>query len=773
MNRTMEENIKEYSSQIVTMKNFAEAVRETVGQFLGYKGNRGFINMIREIFQNSVDELMKDVSPCNEIWVTYDEELKTVCVIDNGRGIPFKDLSRVFTDQFTSSNYSASKRPGEFSSGRHGVGSKVVNAVSEFFIVDSFILGEARRISFVDGIQDGPIQTISNTKNFQGTKVIFKPSFDVMGPITTTYQEVLALIKSIVPLLKIGAKINFSATDMHGNKYYETIINTQGIIGGLLAKTTNPLIKPIAYSDMNPQGTMRANIAFTYDSSDLTSMEDITAFSNFCPTIGDSKHITGFIDGVTTYFRNYMNKIYLAKSKVSCANVDIKCGLKAILDVAHLTPDFSGQAKEILGNAEMHPYVKNVTMKYLEQWSKTNPSDLQKLCKYFKEVAEIRMKSDKEKVKLSSTYEPSVISGLPKKYTKPTGKEHLELIIMEGDSAAGSGKNGRCSKRQGIFPIRGKMPNAFTTTRAKFLANEEVGAILTIIGAGYGNNFDISKCVWEKIIIGADADPDGAHIRSLFLKFMLLYCKPIITSGRLYSLVPPLFGLKEGKKYRYFTDNLDVARYIQTTFSKENHLTMVTGEKLSNAAVTKLLVDNMGYAHELESVAGTFAIDPLLLEECLALEHLKYKDFKDQLERLFRFIKVSKQNDTIIIRGLVNNKDQLVVFNDKLLHGCDELRRYRNNNTLKYFKMNGEIVSLYQVMSRFNSYIPSSLTRYKGLGEMNAQQLGESALHPDSNRTLMRYTIEDVKAEIEAIRAIESDKSALMKDIKVDKADIS
>ena len=769
--KTMEENIKNYSNEIVTMTNFTEAVRESVGQFLGYRGNKGFINMIREIFQNSVDELMKDASPCNEIWVYYDEPKKAVTIVDNGRGIPFKDLHRVFTDQFTSSNYSASKKPGEFSSGRHGVGSKVVNAVSEFFIVESFILGEARRISFVDGIQNGDIEVIPNKNNFQGTRVAFKPSFEVMGEITTSYQEVLGLIKSIIPLLKIGAIINFSAIDMMNQKYTEKIVNQYGIITGLMNKTSNPLVKPIVFSDMNPEGTMRANIAFTYDANDL-SPEDITAFSNFCPTINESKHVTGFIDGITTFFRNYMNKIYLAKSKTSCINADIKCGLKAILDVAHLTPDFSGQAKEILGNPEMHPYVKGVVMRNLDAWSRTNPSELQKLCKYFKEVADIRAKSDKEKVKLSSTYQPSVISGLPKKYTKPTGKEHLELIIMEGDSAAGSGKSCRCSRRQGIFPIRGKMPNAFNTPRAKFLANEEVGAILTIIGAGYGNNFDISKCIWEKIIIGADADPDGAHIRSLFLKFMLLYCRPIITSGRLYSLVPPLFGIKEGKKFRYFTEKIDFTKYIQKEFSRENHVTDINGNPFNNSAITEILFKNMEYVHDLESIAGTFAIDPKLLEKIIAYENLPYAKFKKEIEKSFRFIKVSQKNDIRLIMGLVGNKYQTVVFNDKLSNSCNNIRHYLDGSPNLY-KMNNTVVTLYELMAQFEKYIPSNLTRYKGLGEMNDDQLGESALHPDSNRTLMRYTIEDVKAEIDAIRAIESDKSVLMKDIKVSKSDIS
>lgn len=772
MKSNFEENIRNYSKQIKTMETYAKAVRETVGQYLGYTGNKGFINMIREIFQNSVDELMKEESPCDEIWLCYDETTKTIICKDNGRGIPFADMHRVFSDPHTSSNYSENKKPGEFSSGRHGVGAKVVNAVSEFFIAESYVLGEARRISFVDGEQDGDIEVIKNKNNFQGTIVIFKPDYDVMGEITTTYMDVLALIKSIVPLLKIGAKINFSAVLANGQSYKETIVNKYGIITGLMTKTSNPLIEPIVFRDMNPEGTMRANIAFTYDSGSLTT-EDITAFSNFCPTSGDSKHITGFLDGVTTYFRNYMNKIYLAKSKVSCVNTDIKCGLKAILDVAHLYPIFSGQAKEVLSNDDMHPYIKSITIKYLEQWSKQNPTALQKLCKYFKDVAEIRLKSDKEKVKLSSSYQASVLSGLPTKYVKPTGKQHLELIITEGDSAAGLAKQFRDSTRQGIFPIRGKMPNAYATPRAKFLANEEVSSILMIIGAGYGQNFDIEKCKWEKIIIGADADPDGSHIRSLFLKFMLLYCQPLITHGRFYSLVPPLFGIKVSKnKHKYFTEKIDFTRYVQQQFLSKNKVFDVTGKSYSNSEITNLLVRNMDYARELDIISSTFAISPLILERCLADKDLPLKKIKADITKRFRFATVSMVNDSLIVDGLADNKMQRAIFNDRLINECKDLIGYIENSP-KFFMLNDQVVTLYELMKAFNAFIPANLTRYKGLGEMNGEQLAESTLHPDSNRTLMRYTVEDVKAEIEAIRAIESDKASLLKDIKISKYDLS
>ena len=486
---SMEENIRNYSNEIVSLNSFVEAVRKVPGMYIGNKGNQGFLTMIKEIFQNSLDEVMRDSSPCDRVIVSYDERNHTTIVEDNGRGIPFKDMIRIFTSQHTSANYN--KKQGEYTSGVHGVGSKVTNALSSTFIVESYILGEARRIEFIDGVPttEEPV-VIPNENNKQGTLVIFRPCYEIMGELTLKVQDVLGLIRGIVPLTKIGSRYEFNGIFMDGKPYHEVMVNEDGILTDLIMKTINPLVKPIMYSKDN--GTMKAEIAFTYDSKDLQDA-NITSYANFCNVIS-GPFLDGFEQGLCNFFRNYMNRIYLVNNKkISIINNDIKVGLKAIVTVSHITPIFTGQAKERLGNEDLLPFIRDLTLETLNKWSKENPQDLQKICKYLKEVAEIRVKSEEGKVKLSTKYESSSLTGLPKKYTKPTGKENLELLIVEGDSAAGSGKNSRCNKRQGMFPIRGKLPNAFTTEKNKFLSNEEVAGIITIIGGGYGRSFDISK----------------------------------------------------------------------------------------------------------------------------------------------------------------------------------------------------------------------------------------------------------------------------------------
>lgn len=770
VSKDMEKNIKEYANQIQTIDDFVEVVRKMPGMYIGRKGNPGFLNMIREIFQNSVDELEKKDSPCTWINIIYDERLHITTVEDNGRGIPFESIIRIFTSQHTSSNYT--KKEGEFSSGLHGVGSKVTNALSEWFTVESYILGEARRVEFINGkpSKDGIIEIPNPGK--QGTIVSFKPSYEAMGNITLSVDDVFGLICLILPLTKIGSKITFKGIYSDGREIVEEMVNVDGIITNLIMKTTNPLISPIILSKYT--GMMTADLAFTYDSNDLIA-ESITAFSNFCPTL-EGTHINGFLDGICQFFRNYMNKVYLAgnkKNKLVITNADIKTGLKSIIAVKHLNPVFTGQAKEILSNEDMEPFVKKLVMDGLAEWSKSNPKDLQKLCKYYKEVAEIRVKSEEGKVKLSSKYESSSFTGLPKKFKEPQGKKNLEFIITEGKSAFGSASNSRCKDRQGVYPIRGKLPNAFSTERTKFLNNEEVAGIITIVGGGYGRNFDLNKVPWEKVIFMTDADVDGYHIRQLLLRFFLLYMPEMIEDGRVYAALPPLYSI-EGKNnsYIYLTDRMAYIEYVQKSFMKKNIIQTDRGKTISKIEMGKILFDNIDYTYHLETLANKYALNYTLLETVLLNLNLDKKKFKSIIENKYRFIKVEELNGVTVIKGLLDSQYETLILNQSFLNECSKIFEYFESNDFMYFMMNGQKITLYELMKTFENHAPSHLQRYKGLGEMNGKQLADSTLHPDSDRTLIQYTLESAKNEIEMIRYLESNKQELIKNVKASRLDL-
>ena len=857
-----EESIKNYGDKIEHIDSFTEAIRRFPGMYIGSKGPAGWKACIREIFQNSVDEMIRKESPCHYVKITFNEQTQGAIIEDTGRGIPHGQIITIYASQHTSSNYT--KKKGEYTSGVHGVGSGVAMALSKTFDIKSYVLGRAKHVHFDSGnVWDKGELDIPCPAGRQGTTITMEPDLSVLEDIHLTCEDILDLVLKVYPLVNIGDQIDFVGIDINGKvKYHEELVNKDGIITSLMMRTRKPIVTPIHFQD--DTGEMKAEVAFTYDADALTEMEDIVSYANFTPTTGGT-HVDGFMEAVCNYFRNYMNKIYLGeKSKISVINNDVKTGLKVVIAAAHLNPVFAGQFKGLLSNDDMHKYIKELTTKSLEEWAKTSPGDLQKVCKCIKEIAEIRSKSDDSKIKLSNNYEASALTGKPKKYVAPSGNKNLELIIVEGDSALGSARNSRDAKVQGIFPIRGKIPNAYKTSRATFLANQEIASIITIIGGGYGKNFELDKVKFDKIIFLADADPDGAHIDTLLLRFFLMYLPELISAGKVYRAVPPLFGIKSKGGNKYFTTKLDFTKYVQNLFAHTYTLADSTGRKLSNAETTNLFFKNIDYKDQMEFVASTFAIDPDLLETVLYYlsNYVEFGDsasvasmaakakvaaaskkstttkktstskstaskataekktatkvkatvskkvdedeedginfdeipvtegsvstsvsyyfkpsfsekaLRSELKKQYRFVDIVENNGVIRIEGLVNSKYQYVFINDKFISACMPLLTMIRQNTDLFYQVNGQPVSIYTLMCKFDEMIPSGLTRYKGLGEQNPEQLGVSALRPDGDRTLIRYTIESAKEEIETLRRIDSSMASLLREVKITKADI-
>ena len=772
------DNIQNYGNEIQTLKDFVESVRKLPGMYIGPIGNRGFINMVREIFQNSYDELNKNSSPCDSVVVSFDERTFTVIIEDNGRGIPFGHMIKIFQNQHTSSNYE--KKKGEYSSGRHGVGAKVTNALSTFFKIESYnsILGEGRVVEFKDGYpwDKGEVK-IPNPNNKQGTVITFTPDMKVLGQLTVTWKDVYQLISMLMPLSKKGSTAFFNAIDINGKKYSEVIHNNDGMLTFIVNMTPHPLAMPISL--FKDTGVMKMDIMFTYDANDMGD-ESIIAFSNSCPTTAGT-HIDGFKEGIAYFFTNYMNKVYLVnstgkknKKELKVTAQDTRVGLKAAINAAHLEPNFTGQAKEILSNEDMQPFVKNGVIDALEEWSKNNPKDFAKICRYLKDVAELRMKQDKEKINLNKKYNSSSLTGLPSKYVAPIGKKDLELWIVEGDSAAGTIKNHRDNKTQGYFPIRGKIPNAFEKSAKEFLENAEVAGIINIIGGGYGKNFDITKVKWDKVIFGSDADADGAHICSLLLRFFILYMPQMITEGRVYKAVPPLYGLETSKNNTiYFTERIDYIKYVQKLFAKNNEICYADGKAMSNNDLTKLLYINADYTYELSRIANRYAVDPELLESLLLLHLAKadFKKLKTAIEKKYRFIKVTKVNGVTHIQGSLNSKIQTLFYNDRVIDDCEKIIQILNKNKSLSFKINGVTANLYELMYKFDKSSPKNIRRFKGLGEMDGESLNESTLSKD-NRVLIQYTLEDINFAVNEIRYYEDNKEKLLEGIEVSRFDV-
>lgn len=770
MDKKFENAVDNYSKRIKTITDYVEVVRKMPGMWCGGIGNRGFLSLIREVYQNSIDQVEDPASPANSVYLYYNEITHEVKVMDNGLGFPFDDIERMITTPNTSKNYV--KKDFEYSSGLHGVGLKVTNALSSTLIAESYRYdGKAIRFTTKEGkpINGKNPVNIPNKTHIQGSSVYFIPCEEVLGEITLSWKTVYRLIKNILSLTKIGSKVTFEIVDAQGKSYHEDIINDRGIITNLVDKIKRPMCTPIVFHQ--DTGKMKLDIAFMYDAGDKDgpeSSENVIAFCNMCPTEGGD-HIEGSIDGICKWFCNYLNKIYLnnqknTKNKTVVLPVDIKCGLNVMISGALLEPIFVGQAKEILSSKEMGEFCRSVVMNGLEEWSKTAPQELLRLCKYFKDIADARIKSSAEKIKIVKNYEENALTGYPRKFARPL-KQNKEFIIVEGDSAAGIVKKGRDVNTQGIFPIRGKIINAFKATRESVFNNEEVQGINKIILNGpYRRDFDPIKDVqWEKIIIMADADVDGAHISALLLRYFLLYMPKIIEAGKLYKSVPPLYSIPKGKGTEYFTRNYDFIKYVQKKLVADNNFCHKNGNTMTNKEATLFFMNNEDYVYYLETIAHTYAVEPKLLELAIYNYYNKtnLSTIQKNLKKIYRFMDVKQIKDTVVYMGTISEANTLFM-NDRLIKDCGPVLSIMKKNSDFYYLMNGNPFTIYDCMKLFENSQPSHVQRYKGLGEMNADQIAASTLLPNSDRMLIRYTIDDIKEEVETVRQYESDKSQLL-----------
>ena len=424
-----EEKIKP-QEKIQIIEDPVKAVRQTPDIYLGPMGTKGFLNMYREILQNSLDEIIKGHTLDKNITVSFDARNFTVIIEDNGQGIDLNVLEKVFTVLHSSSNYNKVEGSGNYSSGKNGVGATITNFLSRFFVVESYRMdGTAGKVEFEEGyITKKGFQKIKCPKDKHGLVVSFAPS-EMVGEIDVDDVAIEELTWQLCHLCSIGTKITYNAITPNGMKRKVIIENKRGINEMLGKICDKPLFDPVYFEFDN--GTMEFECLFTYDLKNMDEAE-ITSFANMCPTLGGT-HVDGFLDAIIKYFRDYMNKIYLVNNKKLTVNAqDIRTGLRAVVECKHLFPLFTGQSKEMFSEVGMKAFASEVTMNALDEWTKKAPADLQKLGKYLKEVCEIRSKTDDQKIKMADKYTASVISGLPAKYKKPNGRGAFELIITEG-----------------------------------------------------------------------------------------------------------------------------------------------------------------------------------------------------------------------------------------------------------------------------------------------------------------------------------------------------
>jgi DNA gyrase subunit B len=532
------------AAQLEALKGL-EPVRRRPGMYIGSTDLRGLHHLINEIVDNSIDEAMAGF--CDTILVTLHED-GSVSVIDNGRGIPVDmhptekkvGLEMVLTELHAGGKFGGGGY--KIAGGLHGVGASVVNALSERLVAEVHKDGKLYRQSYRRGYPEGPMETVGRTSR-RGTTIRWWPDPKVFPDRTHDWETVADRLRELAFLTKgVSLTLHEEARGYRYTFYFEGGI--RAFVSYLNANRNVVNARPM-YVEREIEGNM-VEIAVQYQNSAFT--EHVLAYANNINTEEGGAHLTGFRSALTTTLNRYARKAGILKENdPNLSGDDVRDGLTAVISVKLQEPQFEGQTKTKLGNSEVTGQVSTVLSDALMQYLEENPTEARRIVEQSLTAARARQAAARarELVQRKSLLESATLPGKLADCSE-RDPEHCELFIVEGDSAGGSAKQGRERRNQAILPLRGKILNVEKARADKILANEEIKNLITALGAGFGDTMNISKLRYHRIVLMADADVDGSHIRTLLLTFFWRHLQPVIQGGFLYLAQPPLYKLKKG-----------------------------------------------------------------------------------------------------------------------------------------------------------------------------------------------------------------------------------
>ena len=566
-----------YDENAIQVLEGLEPVRKRPGMYIGSTGPRGLHHLVFEIVDNAIDEVLARY--CTHILV----ELlpgEVVRVTDNGRGVPvgIHQPEHISTATIVFTYLHAGGKFGDggykVASGLHGVGSSVVNALSEYMCVTIRRDGHIWQQDFHRGTYDEEIHIIGDTDE-TGTTVEFKADPEVFQETTYDYETLSRRLREQA-FLNGGVCITLRDT-RNPEEPKEEIMHYKGgireFVQYLNDKRGLASLTPEVIYFSGKKGNMSAEIAIQYNDS---YNEMVLSFANDVHTIDGGYHEEGFRRGLKKVLNEYGKKYTLLKENTSLLSEDVREGLTAVISVKLTECEFEGQTKGRLGNPEVLPFVEHLVCEKFMNYLEENPAAAQaileknKMAMTAREAAKKAKETARRKSAMESASLPGKLADCQEKSTEGT-----ELYIVEGDSAGGSAKEGRDRRYQAILPLWGKMLNVEKARLDKVYSNEKLMPVVTALGTSIGDDFDITKLRYGKVIIMADADVDGSHIQTLLLTFFFRYMKPLITEGKVYLAQPPLFKVSKGKQYKYAFDEQERDKYIQDFADKNGDTSKV------------------------------------------------------------------------------------------------------------------------------------------------------------------------------------------------------
>ena len=766
----------EYGASSIQVLKGLEAVRKRPGMYIGDTDDgSGLHHMIYEVVDNSVDEALAGHCDKISVFIHVDE---SITVKDNGRGIPVnihEEENRSAAEVIMTVLHAGGKFDNnayKVSGGLHGVGVSCVNALSEWLKLKIKRQGGEYFQEYERGVPLYPLKKIGETSE-KGTKVTFKPDRQIFTMIEFSLPRVVKRLREMA-FLNSGVKIYL--LDERVGQEYE--FHYEGGIKEFVSYLNEgrPGIHPeiITVSKHKEQGNLTMDVALQWTTS---YQEQTLCYTNNIFNRDGGTHLSGFKLGITKVFQNYIAE-NRKNAKIAINGDDIREGLTAVLSVKMADPKFSSQTKDKLVSSEIQTFVSNSIAEALTTYLEENPAIANIIVDKILEAAVAREAARKarEMTRRKGALENTTLPGkLADCQEKDPAKS--ELYLVEGDSAGGSAKQGRDRSNQAILPLRGKILNVEKARLDKLLKSEAILTIIAAMGTGIGKDeFNIEKLRYHKIIIMTDADVDGAHIMTLILTLFYRYMPEVIDRGFLYVAQPPLYGITKNKKITYVKDEKEFQQYLVSTGVQG--LTMSVGDKDLNEAELKTFIEMLVDLNDnltktefiydsavIESIASScrFVIEDFKSETVLweKWEMLRKKleenyperaPFRMELEENTRYagefkIKIHTtvngvDKATLIDYKYVNNSEIILInsLQEKILsYGCCEyILKNGTKEEEKNIKGWKNLLSEVLVVAREGQKIQ----RYKGLGEMNPEQLWETTMNPE-NRVLLRITAED------------------------------